>query len=519
MNEDTSRYRWLSIASVALAWLATTLFFWTGYVGSDDFFYSRYAFLLHRPPINWWEFRSPLILTLHAVYRLFGASEFVSALPTLLASLAILAAVAWFVEWPRKITWQNQFSLWIAATLPMDVGFRTTPYACYFAGGFLALGTVCLLKQERKWHWVAAPLLAAGFLAHESMAYYLAVLSVVLLAFDWRRYLRPVVVCGIVTFLAFGVECAVYWALLGDPLARIKVASSNTSLQIAGYDASLGLGGVRFYTWPLEFLIYGKAFAFDLLLLLLAGLAVWRRLDRPKQILFVVTFAFWLWLGYGTQVPWAYRPIGRMAYFYTVLTLGVAALLPVVVGALFSARPRLAQALLALAICAHLLNLSAGGRWGQDVKVSRALLGYANQHPAQHFVTDVTTMNQLYVLSGFRLPPNVVCVNGNSVRAKLLLNEEPPSQPRFVFPQTTIDAALINSEEQDAGKPDPDFQNFLRDQPFNRVRLLPVAYKFAFRPLLSFTRPRSFMVLNLGAELATVEGGTVVVNRSSAALQ
>jgi hypothetical protein len=511
----SARFRCLSIASIALTWLAVTVLFWTGYVGSDDFYYSRYGFLLHRPPINWWEFRSPLILALHASYRLLGASEFAAALPVLLASIAILASVAWFVEWPRKITWQNQFSMMVAATLPVDVGFRSTPYACYFAAGFLTLGSVCLLREDRKWYWAAAPLFAIGFLAHESMAYYLALFCLTLLVFDWQRYFRPVLVCAIVTALAFGVECAVYWALLGDPLARLKVASSNTSLQSAGYDASLGLGGIRFFTWPLEFLVYGKGFAFDLLLLLVTGLATWRKLLKPQRILFVSVFAFWLWFGYGTQVPWAYRPIGRMVYFYAVLTLGVAALLPATLSALFSARPRIWQGILVLALCAHLLNLAAGGRWGQDVKVSRELLAYAGEHPSQHFVTDVTTMNQLYVLNGFRLPANVVCINGPAVRNKLLMNEEPPAQPRFRFPETSIDAALINSEGLDVDRPDPDFQQFLRDQPLNRVRLFPVKYKFAFSPFVSVMRPRSFMILNLGAELASVEHGTAVVNRTT----
>ncbi len=511
-NEAPARFRTLSIAAVAVTWLATTLIFWTGYVGSDDFYYTRYAYLLHRPPINWWEFRSPFILALHAGYRLFGASEFVSALPTIFASLAILFSVAWFVEWPRKITWQNQFSMLIVATLPLDVGSRSTAYACFFSAGFLSVATVCLLRDEKKWLWLAAPLMALGFLSHESMAFYLAIFCLTLLFFDWRRYWRPVLVCAVVTAIAVGVESSVYWKLLGDPLARLKVATSNTSLRTGGYDASLNLGGLRFFTWPVEFLVYGKAFGFDLLLLLIAGVASWRSLAQAQRILFVTVFAFWFWFGYGTQVPWAYRPPGRMVYFYSVLVLGVAALLPVVVGAVFSTRPRLAGALLTVALAAHLLNLSAGGRWGQDVKVSAELMRYADAHPAQRFVTDVVTWNHMYVLSGFRIPANVVSVNGPTAVRKLLVNEEPPSTPRFTFPETQVDAALINSEEIDQGRPDPEFQQFLRAMPSDRVRLSPIRYKNLFLPAVKVNRTRSFMILNLGAELATLESGPIRVN-------
>jgi len=511
-----TRYKALSIALISIAWLATTLVFWTGYVGSDDIVYARYAWMLHRPPMTWWEFRMPFILALHASFRLFGPSEVAATVPTMLTSLGILASVAWFVGWPRKLTWQSQFSMLIAATLPIEVSFRTFPSAPVFAGGLLALGTVFLLRPEPKWHWVAAPLLAIAFLTHETTFFYISLLCLTLVVFDWRRCWRRVLLCVLAAGLALAAECAVYWIILGDPLARLKVSAIPAATLPFGYDGDINLGGIRYFTWPIENLIFCKSFGFDLLLLLLAGIASWRCFKEPERMLFVAMFAFWFWLGFGTQVPWAYRPLGRQMHYYVPLTLGIAALLPAAVSTAFAARPRLWRGLLAAVVLVHLINLSAGGRWGQDVWVSRALLRFASSHPAQWFVTDARTMNRLYTLSGFRMPPNVVCVNGPTVLNHLRINDEPAGTPRFQFPETRVDAALINSDITLLnGRSDSEFERFLQEQTGKRIQLVPVRYKLLFQPLLLFMSPRPFMIRSLGGEMANVKDGAVTVNRAS----
>lgn len=456
----------------------------------------------------------PFILALRASFWLFGPSEIAATVPTLLASLAIFASVAWFVDWPRKLTWQNQFSMLIAATLPIEAGFRTAPYAPFFAAGLVTLGTVCLLRQEGKWHWVAAPLLAIGFLTHETTFFYISILCLTLLAFDWRRYWRRVLLCVLVAGLGIAVECTVYWVLLGDPLARLKVSAKPAALWPFGYDPDTNLGGIRFFTWPIENLIFCKAFGFDLLLLLLVGIASWRSFVERQRVLFVAVFGFWAWLGFGTQVPWTYMPMGRQMHYYVPLTLGIATLLPIAVSTAFAARPRLWRGLLATVVLVHLVNLSAGGRWGQDVRVSRELLRFTRTHPAQRFVTDVRTMNRLYALSGFQFPPNVVCVNGPTVRDHLRINDEPASTPRFQFPEARVDAALINSDIMQQ-RSDPEFERFLQEQTGKRVQLVPVRYKLLFQPLLLFVKPRPFMIRSLGGEIANVKGGAATVNRAT----
>jgi hypothetical protein len=306
--------------------------------------------------------------------------------------------------------------------------------------------------------------------------------------------------CVVTAGLFFAIECTAYWYLVGDPLARLKISVVNSHVP-TGFDPDLNLGGVRFFTWPIENLIFGKAFSFDLLLLLITALIVWRRLSKTQQILCTFVFASWAWMGFGSQVPWAYKPLARQMHLYIPLTFGIAALLPATVSAACTMRPKLAKGLLGIVLFMHFMNLSVGGRWGQDVDVSKAFLRYAEAHPQQNFITDVRTMNHMYILSGFRLPKNVVCLNGKAVQEHLLANDEPPAMPRVKFPPTRLDAALVNSEAFDAYRPDPDFRAFLRQQMMPAVPLVPPQYKLIFRPFVAFKKPLGVMVQTLGGTL------------------
>lgn len=172
----------LAVALVASVWLLTTIVFFRGYVGTDDIFYARYAFLFHRPPMNHFEFRIPAVMAIRASFLAFGPSEVAAALPTLVASLGILASVACFVQWPAKLNWQTQVSMLLAATFPMDVAWRSIPGATYFSTGFLAIGAVCLLKGGRRTQFLGAAVLSVGFVTHEITFFYTAILCLAALA-------------------------------------------------------------------------------------------------------------------------------------------------------------------------------------------------------------------------------------------------------------------------------------------------------------------------------------------------
>ena len=184
------------------------------------------------------------------------------------------------------------------------------------------------------------------------------------------------------------------------------------------------------------------------------------------------------------------------------------------------ARERLAQGVVAVAILVHLACLAAGGRWGQAVDVSRELLAYAREHSDQTFLTDVATMNEMYVVGGFRFPANVVCLNGPAVDRDLLVNDPlvNPDRPRFHFPEVPIDNILLNLEQMSGfhyfglrpiphKKQDPDFSRYLEEHGAGRVRIAPVRYRLPFLPLIPLIGPKDFLVKNLGGEVVRVQRG------------
>jgi hypothetical protein len=496
--------RHLAVVLTAAVWLLVTALCWVGYTGEDDLRYARYAYLLHRPPMVWWEFRMPAILAIRASFLLFGPTEFAAALPSLLASLAILAAVAWFVDWPRTLTWQTQAAVLVAAVIPIDVGFRSYPAAHQIASGLLAVGTVCLLKGMRSTRIIGAIVLALAFMTHEIMMFYVGLLCVMCLVFDRRTYLRPVLWCAGSAILFLAAEALVYQLWLGDPLARWKVSAGTTVGVAPGVDPDVGLSGLGFYLWPLRNLVFAKHFGIDWLILVICGAIAWPRFSLSQKILLATTVSTFVWLGYGTQVPWKYMPFYRQYHFYNPLTLGIAALLPFTIGYALEQRVRAAYAVMALALGLHLASLAVSGRWAAPVDVTRSLLAYAVQHRDQVFLTDVNTMNQMYVIGGFQLPENVVCLNGTSVDEDLLLNKEPPGTPRFHFPARPIDGVLINREQRDLRGLEPEFAAYVARYGVGATTIVDVRYRFPFGSLSGLITPRGFMIQSAGGELVTL---------------
>jgi hypothetical protein len=372
----------VAIVTVALVWLVTTCVFWTGYTGKyDDVYYARYAFLFHRPPVNHWEFRIPAILAIRASYLVFGPSEIAACLPTLLASLAMVASVAWFDNWPRTLNWRTQSSVILASVLPIDARGRSLPSAIFISAGLLAVGTVCILKGSRRTQLLGALLLAIGFMTHEVSFFYVAIFCLAALAFDRQRFWQPVLACVVISAVLFAGECAAYQVLLDDPLARFRVAAATTTKMPVAYDPDTEIGGVAFFLWPLRNLLFCKQFGFDLSALLICGFVAWKYLNMPQRILFSTVFLLWLWLGYGSQVPWAYKPLYRQLQYYKPLDLGVSALLPFALASCLSLRPRIAQGVVGIIVAVHLASLAAGSRFGETAYVAKGLLRYAQAHP------------------------------------------------------------------------------------------------------------------------------------------
>jgi hypothetical protein len=497
------------IVTVALVWLATTCLFWTGYTGIyDDVYYSRYAFLFHRPPVNHWEFRIPAILALRASYLVLGPSEIAACLPTLLASLALLASVAWFVDWPRTLNWQTQSSMILASVLPIDARGRSLPSAIFISAGLLAVGTVCILKGTKRTQFLGAVLLAIAFVTHEVSFFYVAIFCLTAVAFDWQRFWRPVLACVVISAIFFLAECTAYQILLDEPLARFKTAAATTTKMPVAYDPDTQIGGLAFFLWPLRNLVFCKQFGFDLIALLICGLVAWKHLNTPQRILFTTVFLLWLWLGYGSQVPWAYKPLYRQLQYYKPLDLGITALLPFALAYALAQRPRIAQGILGAVVAVHLLSLAAGSRFGETAYVAKELLRYAEAHPNEVFLTDAATMNGMYVVGGFQLPENVVCLNGRGAEKKLLVNVEPPNTPKYRFPERPIDGILVNLEQEYIDGFEDEYTSYLKEHGREHARIVAIRYRLLFLPFVRFISPKGFMVRSLGGELVTVKTGS-----------
>jgi hypothetical protein len=508
---DKLKMNWRLLFYLILAislWLLTTVIFWKGYVGNDDMFYARYAFLFHREPINWWECRLPAILAMRTAFFVLGPTEIAAALPALLASLLGIGAIAWYVGWPRDLNSQTNSTILLAITVPMDVVFRTIPLASSIASGLLVCGSVLILKAKPFGSAVGCALFASAFLTHEVSCFYIAIFCTTMVLTDRGRYLRSFLLSAMFSAAAVAAQCAYYSARFGDPFLRSKLAIGESAGHPALVDPDTHISGMTFLLWPIQNLAFSKVFGCSLLLTFGCGVMAWRRLNKEERILLVSGFLTWFYLGYGSKVPWVYQPLARQYHFYGPLTLAISMLLPVCLGYLFErfARPKLyALATIGGVVALNLALCAIGGRWGQDVKVSESLLKYASSHPGETFLTDVPTMNQMYVLNGFKLPSNVVCRNGPSVDNDLLVNKEPlnNSVPRFKFPEGRLDRILLNLDHTTDGfGGDQQFTDYLAAHQKERERIVPVRYRLLLLPVRRFVAGRSFAIRS--------EGGVVV---------
>ena len=486
-----------AIAGVLAVWMLSSWLFWVGYVGVDDIFYARYAYLLHRPPMIWWEFRMPFILAVRASFALFGTSELAAAIPNLAASLALLASTAWMVGWPRKLTWQTNLTMILAAMIPLDVGFRSWPGATCFAGSLCGVATACWLRGKRWVPYAGSAVFALAFASHETMVYYIAIFCSLSLLWDWKRFLKPTLLIGVLVAVNLSAEAVAYQYLLGNLLARFKVASEGAGVSTAGVDLDSTITGLRYYLWPVEMLFTSKQFAGSLLMLFLASAVVWRKFEGHQKMLLLSVLFIWAWLGWGTMVPWAYKPFFRQYHYYLPLLLGINTLMPAAVFLAF--RPVAARAILIALACFYFVAAAAGGRWGQSFDASRALLDYAEKHPAITFLTDVSTMNQMYTIKGFSLPSNVVCRNGPAVKQHLLLNKEPASAREFTFREVEPQAILLNREGPTLFPYDEEFLRFTEAHPGRHETVMPMRRKWLMAPLPQL-RESQAATLTLGAE-------------------
>jgi hypothetical protein len=125
------------------------------------------------------------------------------------------------------------------------------------------------------------------------------------------------------------------------------------------------------------------------------------------------------------------------------------------------------------------------------------MLSFVKEHPTQTFLADKNSMDEMYMLNGFKFPPNAIGLNGPEADRYLIVNQEPPSTPRFHFPELPVQGILINREAE----VEPGFTRFEAMHPGNEQPLMPLTYKPIFEPLLLFLHPRGFMIKSRGGSV------------------
>ena len=415
--------------------------------GSDDIHYMRFAAMWDRAPANHWEARLLGNALTWLSMQLFGRSELAAVLPSLAASLTILACVmcaAHRYAGGRAVWWAGL----LAAVLPIDVYLATTVTPFIVMTAFLSVGTLAFLSdsQSRVSRIIAAASFALAVVTHLSGVYYVAALAAAGLWLDRRRYAGVIVATIVAGLIAIAIDVGVFHFVYDDAFGRFRVcladAGDRNPIMPTTPDGAIN---TDFLTRPVVSLLFSKAFGVTLSVTLLAAGLAYRRLPHALRLLLITTAILWLWVSYGSQVPWAYRPFWRMSRFLHPLTLAMA----VTLGATIAARPAMrayaadflrARVLGPLVVTVCLLNLLAGGSWGQNARISRELLDYARAHPGIRFLTDYRTLNEMHILNGVQSLPNVA-TSGDAARFRIL----DPGAP-FAWPidLPDYDEILIN---------------------------------------------------------------------------
>ena len=399
---------WLCpLLACSVAWLAFRIVFFVGLVGSDDLYLLRYAALWDRAPANGWEARLVGNLLTWVCLKAFGFSETAAVLPSILASFALLATVVAYCV--RQVGERAGYWAGLAvAALPLDVEMATQVSPHTLMSAWMAVGTVALIAGagSRRWRYVSAICLPLGVVTHLAGVYYVAALLAAALVLDRHRYGRAavtVVLGGVLFVLA---DMVLFQLMFGDPLLRFRLcagaAAEGRSITPLTPDGSLNL---TFLWWPIIHLWFSKPFGLLLLVVLGLGSWNWRSLDTGMRVLLLTTTLTWLWISYGSIVPWDYRPFERMMRYLQPASFAIVVLFATLVAGTRHARFGFAVGGPALAVC--VVNLLAGGSWDQSVPTSRELLRYAQRHPDVPYVTDHRTLNEMFVIAGMRATANV----------------------------------------------------------------------------------------------------------------
>lgn len=212
-------------------------------------------------------------------------------------------------------------------------------------------------------------------------------------------------------------------------------------------------------------------------------------------------------------------------HYYVPLALSIAALLPYTVSLTLLTRKLLAQLTIGFVIACNVGLLAVEDKWSQPANISRDLLQYSRQEPSKQFLTDLCTLNEMFVLNGFVSPPNVFHLgqlhnlthgspgvradeeNGEShdnLGAKQMMFRDIRKWLRKPVPQIKfeeIDAILLNLQQRTDQPQWPSFAEYVEEHGGQRVRISQASDRLLFVPLRRFIGHRDWMVKRRGGDL------------------
>lgn len=396
---------WALVTIVCLAcWAFMRWAFFLGFEGSDDMFYARFAVLWHHAPTNQWEVRLLGNALIGLAVRLLGYSAWSPAVPSLVASLVVLFCTlygCYRFATVRHAWWAGLF----VATLPVEVCGATIVSAHSVMAGFMAAGTLAfvLAPDSRRARLIASVCLPMGVLAHLIGLYYVGSLLAAALLVDRRRFARTMLMVCVSGALFMAADMFAFHTAYGDFLHRYRTTmpqriEPETDLLHRHLDLESIL-------WSLQQLTITKHLGVALAVVWVGAFSCYRRLNQPIRVLLWASLISWLYLSFGSYVPWSYRPFYRCARYLHPIVPALAIAFAAVVMQVRSRRLRYAMALGVPGI--GLLLLSLSGSWGQNMITSRELADYARRHPERRFVADLHTLNEIYVINGFETPRNL----------------------------------------------------------------------------------------------------------------
>lgn len=399
---------------VAALWVILRVLFFEGLWGVDDLAYVNFA-LSPGIPTDVFQarvlFNSSLILS----FSLFGFGEWVASLPALIGSLLFL--VATYLS--GRALLGSRYGLLaavLAAFLSLDVVFSTVPLPGSVANAFCAAGTALVLTHKGKYYdLLSAVLLGLSILTHLAFLFFLGpFLAAVVISEPTRKNLLRVIRLGTFSIAVFLIlDLSFYAIVAGDPLLHLEIIrSSHWAFPDVLLPLFLQAGefNPEWFSWTLRHFLAGKGFGLMLSISVLGSLGLWSRLGGTRRLLFLVVLLGWLYLAFGTQQVFEYRPLEREERFWYPLALPLCLLAASLVQLV---RDPLRQRLLAGALIVPMpLILLSSGPFGQNVEITKELLAHANSQTAVTFATDPQTLDEMFILGGRTLPPNVASFCG-----------------------------------------------------------------------------------------------------------